>query len=99
MRHRLLAGLAIAPLVLAALTATAAAASTVRVTTLSGSQGWRVSPFNAGEVAISGAVDDPVHRNGSLLLENLNGGARAQAQLPLIAPLSQVADRPISYSA
>jgi hypothetical protein len=100
MKHRLLTGLAVAPLTLAALCAGPAnAVSGVRVTTLSGAQGWRVSPSNAGEVAISGAVDDPVRRDGSLRLDNLGGGARAQAQLPLNAPLGQVAGRRIAYSA
>src|SRR5258708_14291610 len=100
MGPRLLPGLAGAPWPSAMLTAgPAGAVSGVRVTTLSGAQGWRVSPANAGEVAISGAVDDPVRRDGSLHLDNLAGGARAQAQLPLIAPLDRVADRPIAYSA
>ncbi|MBS2551378.1 hypothetical protein KGQ19_31365 [Catenulispora sp. NL8] len=100
MKHRLLTGLAVAPLTLAVLTAgPAGAVAGVRVTTLSGAQGWRVSPSNTGEVAISGAVDDPVRKDGSLRLDNLAGGARAQAQLPLVAPLGKVAGSRIAYSA
>jgi hypothetical protein len=65
MKHRLLTGLAVVPLSLAVLTAGPAdAVAGVRVTTLSGAQGWRVSPHNTGEVAISGAVDDPVRKDG-----------------------------------
>jgi hypothetical protein len=88
MKHRLLTGLALAPLTLAVLTDEPANAdSGMRVTPLPGAQGWRVSASDAGEGAISGTVDDPVRRDGSLRLNNLAGGARAQAQLPLGAPL------------
>lgn len=96
MKSRMLMKRAAVPVALAALllaSGPAAAASAVRITTLSGAQGWRVSPFNAGTVAISTAVDE----DGTLRLDNRAGGARAQAQLPLHTTLADVISHPIGY--
>ena len=85
--------LAAVPAALATLLLASGPASAATVTTLSGAQGWRVSPFNFGTVAISTAVDD----DGTLKLDNSGGGARAQAQLPLHTTLAAVMNHPIGY--
>ena len=81
------------PVALAVLLIGSGLAAAASVTTLSGAQGWRVSPFNAGTVAISTAVDE----DGTLKLDNRAGGARAQAQLPLHTTLGDVVNHPIGY--
>lgn len=93
MNSRVLMKLAAVPVALAAVLLACGPAEAASVTTLSGAQGWRVSPFNAGTVAISTAVDE----DGTLKLDNRAGGARAQAQLPLHTTLADVMNHPIGY--
>jgi hypothetical protein len=109
MKHRRLTGLAVVPLTLAMLTAgPAGAASGVRVTTLSGAQGWRVSPSNAGggaraqaQLPLDGSGTAP-EQNGDLtpgVPGKAGGGFAARVRQPVAVEMAAEVSRPARQAA